>query len=165
MASLSGSNSAMPILNGGNNYKKWRRDIELLLTLNEYDIALDTPRLEALTDKSTKADFERWTRANKVALSILEIGMTNIVGGGIKKCNLAKDYLKVVEIKFKESDKVEIAQHMSLLTSYKFEGGSLIRDHIIKMTDAAEKLSSMDVIIGEKLLVFMILQALPHKFS
>lgn len=97
------------------NYKKWCREIKLLLTLNEYDIALDTPRPE--TDKSTKtekADFERRTKANKVALSILKSGMIDTMRGGIKKCNLAKDYLKAVENKFKESENAEIAQHMSL---------------------------------------------------
>ena len=77
----------MPILTGGSNYRKWRREIELLLTLNEYDIALDMPQPAALTDKSTKAEkveFERWTRANKVALSRVESGMTETVRGGIK---------------------------------------------------------------------------------
>ena len=72
----------MPILTGGSNYKKWRREIEFLLTLNEYDIALNTPQHAPLTDKSTKAkkvDFERWTMVNKVALSILESGMAYTV--------------------------------------------------------------------------------------
>lgn len=35
----------------------------------------------------------------------------------------------------------------------------------MKMTDAAEKQNSVDVNIGEKQLVFMILQALPSKYS
>ncbi|TQE09984.1 hypothetical protein C1H46_004406 [Malus baccata] len=91
--------------------------------------------------------------------------MTDTVRGGIKKSALAKDYLQAIENKFKESEKAEIAQYMSLLTSYKFEGGGSIRDHILKTTDAAEKLNSMEVNIGEKQLVFMILQALPLKFS
>ncbi|XP_068322495.1 uncharacterized protein [Pyrus communis] len=140
--------ATVPILIGGSNYKKWRREIELLLKLNEYDIALDNPQLEALTNKSTKAErteFERWTRANKVALSILESGMTDTVCGGIKKSDFSKDYLKAIKNKFRESEKAEIAQYMSLLTSYKFEGGGSIRDHIMKMTDVAEKLTSMDV--------------------
>ncbi|KAM2808794.1 hypothetical protein PS2_043635 [Malus domestica] len=160
--------AAVPILTGGSNYRKWRREIELLLTLNEYDIALDMPQPAALNDKSTKSEkveFERWTRANKVALSILESGMTDTVRGGIKKCDLAKDYLTAIENKFKESQKAEIAQYMTLLTTYKFEGGGSIRDHIMKMTDAAEKLNSLDMNICEKQLVFMILQALPLKFS
>ncbi|KAM1088384.1 hypothetical protein ACFX19_016501 [Malus domestica] len=160
--------AAVPILTGGSNYRKWRREIELLLTLNEYDIALNMPQPAALNDKSTKSEkveFERWTRANKVALSILESGMTDTVRGGIKKCDLAKDYLTAIENKFKESHKAEIAQYMTLLTTYKFEGGCSIRDHIMKMTDAAEKLNSLDMNICEKQLVFMILQALPLKFS
>ena len=37
------------ILTEGSNYKKWRREIGLLLTLNEFDVALDTPK-PILTD-------------------------------------------------------------------------------------------------------------------
>ncbi|XP_050125786.1 uncharacterized protein LOC126603074 [Malus sylvestris] len=155
------------ILTGGVNYKKWRRDINLLLTLNEFDIAIDSPR-PVISDQSTKAErsnFERWTRANKVALSILEAGMTDTIKGGIKKPELAVDYLVAIEKKFKESEKAEVSQYMSLLTTYKIEGTGSIRDHIMKMTDVAEKLNSMDVNIGEKQLVFMILQALPTKYG
>lgn len=91
--------------------------------------------------------------------------MADTVHRGIKKCDLASDYVKAIENKFKVSQKAEIAKHMTLLTSYKFEGGISIKDHIMKLTDAAEKLNSMDVKICEKQLVFMILQALPQKFS
>ena len=96
-----------------------------LLTLNEYDIALDTPQPAPLTDKSSKVEkvkFERWTRANKVALSILESGTTETSCGGIKKCDLANDYFKAIESKFKESQKTKIAWYMTFLTTYKFEG-------------------------------------------
>ncbi|KAM1602990.1 hypothetical protein ACFX1Z_029648 [Malus domestica] len=174
---MSGSTSAISfrtmnlanihVLTGGSNYKKWRREIGLLLTLNEFDIALETPKM-ILTDQSTraeKADAERWVRANKVALTILESAMTNTVRGGIKKHDLAIDYLQSIERKFKESQKAEISQYMAMLTTYKIEGMGSIRDHILKMTDAAEKLNSLDVNIGEKQLVFMILQALPNKYS
>ena len=52
-----------------------------------------------------------------------------------------------------------------MLTTYKIDENSSIRDYIMRMTDAAKKLNSMDVTIGEKQLVFMILQALPAKYS
>ncbi|XP_070669136.1 uncharacterized protein [Malus domestica] len=157
----------IPILTGGSNYKKWRREIGLLLTLNEFDIAIDNPK-PVITDQSTrveKADHERWSRANKVAVSILESGTTDTIRGGIKKHELAVDYLKAIEKKFKESQKAEISQYMALLTTYKIDSTGSIRDHVLKMTDVVEKLNSMDVNIGEKQLVFMILQALPIKYS
>ncbi|CAN6715445.1 unnamed protein product [Malus baccata var. baccata] len=155
------------ILTGGVNYKKWIRDISLLLTLNEFDIAIDNPKL-VINDQSTrvkKADFEKRTKANKVTLSILESGMTNTIRGGIKKHDLAVDYLNATENKFKEFKKAEVSKYMSLLTTYKIKGTGAIRDHIMKMIDDAEKLNSMDANIGEKQLVFMILQALPNKYS
>ena len=91
--------------------------------------------------------------------------MTYTARGGIKKHELAVDYLGAIERKFKESQKAEISQYMAMLTKYKIESTGSIRDHIMKMTDAAEKLNSLDVNIGEKQLVFMIPQALPSKFS
>ncbi|XP_068328643.1 uncharacterized protein [Pyrus communis] len=136
MASSSGTSA------GGSNCKKWRREIGLLLTLNEFDIALDTPK-PVLTDQSTraeKADAERWHE-------------------------LAIDYLKAIEKKFKESQKAEISQYMAMLTTYKIEGTSSIRDHTMRITDVAEKLNSLDVNIGEIQLVFMILQALPSRYT
>ncbi|KAM1015922.1 hypothetical protein ACFX2A_046661 [Malus domestica] len=157
----------IPILTGGSNYKKWRRDINLLLTLNEFDIAIENPK-PVISDQSTRAeksDFERWSRANKVALSIIEAGMTDTIRGGIKKPELAVDYLAAIEKKFKESEKAEVSQYMSVLTQYKIEDTGSIRDHIMKMSDAAEKLNSMEINIGEKQLVFMIFQALPTKYS
>ncbi|TQD80158.1 hypothetical protein C1H46_034281 [Malus baccata] len=157
----------IPILTGGSNYKKWRRDIGLLLTINEYDIAIDTPK-PIIIDQSTrteKTDNERWMRANKVALFILESGMTDTIRGGIKRHELATEYLSAIEKKFKEFQKAEINQYMALLTTYKIDSTGSIQDHILKMTDALEKLNSMDVNIGEKQLVFMILQALTIKYS
>ncbi|XP_017191729.1 uncharacterized protein LOC126617036 [Malus sylvestris] len=91
--------------------------------------------------------------------------MTDTVRGGIKKHELAIDYLQAIEKKFKESQKAKISRYMAMLTTYKIKGTCSIRDHIMTMTNAAEKLNSLDVNIGEKQLVFMLLQALPSKYS
>ncbi|KAM1069109.1 hypothetical protein ACFX2A_000992 [Malus domestica] len=75
------------ITGGGSNYKNWRRKIGLLLTLNEFDIALYTPK-PVLTNQSTRAEkayVKRWVRANKVSFSILESAMTDNVRDGIKR--------------------------------------------------------------------------------
>lgn len=45
--------------------------------------------------------------------------MTNTVRGGIKRHELAAEYLSAIENKFKESEKAEISQQMSFLTTYK----------------------------------------------
>ncbi|CAN6688148.1 unnamed protein product [Malus baccata var. baccata] len=155
------------ILTGGSNYEKWRRDINLLLTLNEFDIAIENPK-PVISDQITRAEksnYERWSRANKVAFSILEAGMTDTIRGGIKKPELAVECLAAIEKKFNESEKAKVSQYMSVLTQYKIEGTGSIRDHIMKMSSAAEKLNSKDVNIGEKQLVFMIFQTLPAKYS
>ena len=78
---------------------------------------------------------------------------------------MAVDYLNAIEKKFQESEKAEMSQYMSIFTTYKIEGTGSIRDHIMKMIDVAERLNAMDINIGEKQLVFMILRALPNKYS
>ncbi|CAN6689001.1 unnamed protein product [Malus baccata var. baccata] len=109
---------------------------------------------------------EEKVRCDFLQRSDMAIGSSSYaIRGGIKRHELAAEYLSAIEKKFKESDKAEISQHMSFLTTYKIDNAGSIRDHIMKMTDAAEKLNSMEVNIGEKQLVFMILQALPNKYS
>lgn len=91
----------------------------MLLTINEYDIANDIAK-PVTTFQSTrveKVNHEMWLRANKVALSILESD-TDKVRIGIKRHELATDYLKEIEQNFRESHKDKISQYMSLLTTY-----------------------------------------------
>lgn len=98
-----------------------------MLIINGYDIANDTAK-PVTTFQSTrveKVNHEMWLRANKVALSILESD-TDKVHIDIKRHELAIDYLKAIEQKFRESHKDKISQYMPLLTTYVVDNAGLI---------------------------------------
>ncbi|XP_021833948.1 uncharacterized protein LOC110773733 [Prunus avium] len=94
----------------GSNYKSWKQDIEILLGLMDYDLAIREDEPAALTEASTTAQrtkHEKWEKSNRMALNVMRRAMTSAVRWGIPVCDKAKNFLEAIEIKFKESEKVE----------------------------------------------------------
>ncbi|XP_050129613.1 uncharacterized protein LOC126606288 [Malus sylvestris] len=134
--------SSIETLNGS-NYKKWKQDIEILLGLMDYDLAIREEEPAALTVESTaeqKAKFEKWEKSNMMGLLIMKKAMTETVRGGIPTCNKAKDFLEAIGEKFKESEKDKTGNFLTSLTTMKFDGTTGVREHILKMADTAGKL-------------------------
>ncbi|BFG20486.1 hypothetical protein CerSpe_067600 [Prunus speciosa] len=75
----------------------------------DYDaIREDEPT--ALTEASTttqRTKHEKWEKSNRMALNVMRKAMTPTVRRGIPICDKAKNFLKAIEMKFKESEKVE----------------------------------------------------------
>ncbi|CAL2265729.1 unnamed protein product [Prunus armeniaca] len=94
----------------GSNYKNWKRDIEILLGLMDYDLAIREDEPTALTEASTteqRTKHEKWEKSNRMALNVMRKAMTSAVRGGITVYDKAKNFLEAIEMKFKESEKAE----------------------------------------------------------
>ena len=62
----------------GGNYKRWKEDVELALTMMDVDMAIRVEKPTDLTTESTveqKAYFEKWDRANRLALMLMKRSM------------------------------------------------------------------------------------------
>ncbi len=56
-----------------NNYKRWKEDVEMALTMMDIDIVMREPKSPTLTagsSASLKAHFKRWDRANRLSLIV-----------------------------------------------------------------------------------------------
>ena len=72
------------------------------------DLALRTEESSVPTNGSTtsqRSKHEKWKRSNKICLMIIKRSMTDVVHGGFPKTSNAKDFLKSIEEKYKESNK------------------------------------------------------------
>ena len=59
----------------GNNYKRWKEDVELAFDMMDIDVAIKENRPPALTERSTeqeKIHYRNWERANLKALMMLK---------------------------------------------------------------------------------------------
>ncbi|KAM1176109.1 hypothetical protein ACFX2I_028384 [Malus domestica] len=159
--------SSIEPLNGG-NYKKWRQDVEIILGLMDYDLALreDEPApVDATSTAAQRLKFEKWEKANRMALLVIKRSIGEAVRGGLPASDKAKNFLEGIEAKFKVSEKGEIGNLMTTLTTLKFDESHTVREHILKMVEAATKLSDLKVPIDDSFVVHMALNSLPESYE
>ncbi|XP_068339146.1 uncharacterized protein [Pyrus communis] len=152
----------------GSNYKKWKKDVEMVLGLMDLDLALREEKHAAITAESTadhKAKFEKWERTNRMSPMIMRKAMAPSVKRGVPKQDNTKDFLAAVGEKFKESNKAETGTFLTQITSMKFDGEGSVREHILKMVDLAQKLKDLEVPMTDQFLVHMALNSLPSKYG
>ncbi|CAN6713433.1 unnamed protein product [Malus baccata var. baccata] len=137
----------------GENYKKWREDVEIVLGLMDLDLALREDEPAPLIDDSTpdqKMKFGKWEKVNRMALMVMKRTMSDTVRGGFTTCDKAKDFLEAVGAKFRESEKAQMGDLMMTLTTLKLDDN---------------KREKLDVPIDDAFIVHMALNLLPPKFN
>ncbi|XP_017191265.1 uncharacterized protein [Malus domestica] len=133
----------------------------------DLDVALreeepDVPEEDDSTKITNK--YEKWHKANRMAILIMKRAMSDTVRGGTADMESAKEFLASIEAKFKESDKAETGNLMNSLMTTKFVDGSA-REHILGLIDIATKLNALDVAISDPFLVHLALNSLPSEYS
>lgn len=109
----------------GSNYLKWKEELEISLGLMDYDIALKWDTLEEPAANATvdvKRRYEKWEKANKMAIMIMLRTMTPSLRGSIPRSKNAKEFLAAIGLKFKESEKGEKSTLLNKLTKMKYDG-------------------------------------------
>ncbi|GJW23072.1 putative zinc finger, CCHC-type containing protein [Tanacetum coccineum] len=77
----------------------------------------------------------------------------------------AKKYLSSVEEQFKGTSKAHASTLILKMLTSKYDGVSGVREHIMMMSDMANKLKGMDMEISEGFLVHFIMTSLPMQFG
>ena len=162
----------------GVNYKKWKQDLEILLGVMDMDQALRTEEPPLPTNESSqKLKYEKWQKSNRISLLIIKRSMTDVVRGAFTNATSAKDFLKSIEQKYKESPKTETdatnakdflmsieekykespktetGNLMHSLTTMRYDGIKSVREYILSVVDIAGKLKYLEVPISETFLV------------
>ncbi|XP_068340490.1 uncharacterized protein [Pyrus communis] len=159
--------SSIEPLNGG-NFKKSKQDIEIVLGMMDLDLALrdDEP---APVDENLTTDqrlkFKKWEKANRMSLMVMKRAMGETVMGGITACDKAKEFLDAVSAKFKESEKAEMGDLMTTLTTLKLDENKSVREHILKLVETTAKLKDLEVLVDDAFIIHMVLNSLPPKFD
>jgi hypothetical protein len=179
--------SAIQPLNGS-NYGSWRETIEIVLTLMEIDLALTAdapkePEKPVLRDGETAQafatherdfapirmayDLERakWDASNRKCLMVIKSSIKEAIRGGIPDCKTAKEYLKKVESQFIGSSKMYGSTIIKKLVTEKYSFDSGVREHILKMSNMASKLKTMDMGLKDEFLVHLVMSSLLKEFD
>ncbi|KAM1105170.1 hypothetical protein ACFX13_013761 [Malus domestica] len=93
------------------DYKKWKHDLEIVLGVMVWDLALRTKEPSMPTDGSTskqRSKYEKWHKSNRISLLIIKRSMTDVVRRAFTDVTCAKVLLKSIQQKYKESPKTMI---------------------------------------------------------
>ncbi|XP_038687479.1 uncharacterized protein LOC119986859 [Tripterygium wilfordii] len=126
-------------------------------------IGMPTEPTEESTEEYVK-DHEKWKKANRLAMLLIQRSMTKTVRGGIPECVTTKDYFAAIHEKFKESGTAQTGSLLTSLTNMKYDGAGSVREHILKM-GIANKLGDLVVPLNNQLLVHMTLNSLSSKYE
>ncbi|BBH07046.1 hypothetical protein Prudu_018854 [Prunus dulcis] len=151
----------------GSNFKKWKRDLEIVLGLLDHDLALreEKPEVTANSNAEQKQKLEKCEKSNRICLLVMKKSMTETICGGITESENAKEFLEAIGLKFKESEKAETGTLMTKLATMKYDGVEDMRVYLLSMTEVASKLKALEIPIADPFLVHLALNSLPSQFA
>ena len=152
----------------GTNFASWRDNVKLTLGVMDLDYALRHDPPNALTSESTseqKRVHEQWERLNRMSLMIIKNSISIAIRGAIPNSDNAKTYLDSVEEQFKGTSKAHASTMILKMLTTKYDDVSGVREHIMMMSDMANKLKGIDMEISEGFLVHFIMTSLPLQFG
>ena len=150
-----------------NNYKRWKEDIELALSLLDIDMAIteDEPPLNDESTEEQKAYHKEWTKANRKALMLIKRSIDEALVKAIPASEKAKTFLASIGERYAVSGKAEAGQLMDSLVNMKYDGTGGVRQHIMKMVTIASRLNDLKCPVDDKFLVHHALNSLPIRFD
>jgi hypothetical protein len=112
-------------------------------------------------------DLERakWDASNRKCLMVIKSSIKEAIRGGIPDCETAKEYLKKVESLFTGSSKTYAGTIIKRLVTEKYSFDSGVREHILKMSNMASKLKTIDKGLKYEFLVHLVMSFLPKEFE
>lgn len=126
----------------------------------DLDLALHEDEPAAVIEDSTadqKLKAEKWEKASQMSLMVMKRTMSDTVRGGIATCDKVKDFLEAVGVKYRESEKDEIGDLMTTLTSLKLDENKSGGEYILKLVETAAKLKDLEVHVDDAFIVHMVL--------
>jgi hypothetical protein len=110
-------------------------------------------------------EFAKWDASNHKCLMVIKSSIKDAIKGGIPNCETSKEYLKKVESQFTNSSKTYASTIIKGLVMKRYSFGSGVREHILKMSNMASKLKTMDIGLKVEFLVHLVMSSLPKEFE
>nr|XP_043633070.1 uncharacterized protein LOC122604244 [Erigeron canadensis] len=152
----------------GANYAFWKDQLNLTLGFLDLDYVIRHDESDAIVATSTidqKAEYEKWEKSNRLPLMTVKNSIPLGIRGAIPDYDKVKTYLKSVEDHFKGSSKAHASSLMLQMLTLKYEGTSGVREHIMKMTNMANKLKTLEMEVSDNFLVHFIMTSLSARFD
>ena len=152
----------------GSNYVDWRRNLDIVLTAEEYKFVLNEECPLKPNDQSSDEDklaYQKWCKADEMARCYIMASMSNVLQHQHQAMLSAFEILENLKQMFGDQGRSAKQTAMRTLMNTKMVEGTLVRDHVLKMIGLLNELEVLGAKIDNDSQVEMILQSLPHNFQ
>lgn len=151
----------------GPNYVDWKRNLDIVLTAEEYRYVLSEP-CPTVDDYSTDDQLEaerKWKKANSMAKCYMLASMSNVLQTQHEQMDTASDIMLSLSEMF--ADKSRPARQAALRTimNTRMAEGTPVREHMLKMMDCFNEAEILGAEIDAGSQTDMILETLPESFN
>jgi hypothetical protein len=152
----------------GPNYVDWKRNLDIVLTIEGHKYVLSQPCPEFPTLEASQEDKKRydlWQKSNEMAKCYILASVSNVIQHQMQNLSLALDIMVSLEEMFDEQIRAAWSSTVRALFNAKMAEGTPVRGHCLKMISMLNILEVLDAGIDVESQVDMILQSLPESFN
>ncbi|KAH0661120.1 hypothetical protein KY284_026051 [Solanum tuberosum] len=152
----------------GSNYVDWRRNLEIVLTAEEYKFVLHEECPLKPNEQSSDEDklaYQKWRKADEMAQCYIMASMSNVLQHQHQAMLSAFEILENLKQMFGDQGRSAKQTAMRTLMNTKMVEGTPVRDHVLKMIGLLNELEVLGAGIDNDSQVEMILQSLPDSFQ
>jgi len=150
------------------NYKVWKERILLYLGLMDINYVIRKNEPPSITETSLPDDvdrYEMWERSNRLSVKFIMTNIPTSIRGCFDRHNNVRALLKAIDEHFVPSDKALVSTLIMEFSIIKFIHMKGVREHIMRMSDIAAQLKTLEVDMSESFLVHYILNTLPPPYE
>ncbi|XP_074556263.1 uncharacterized protein LOC141812121 [Curcuma longa] len=152
----------------GPNYIDWKRNLDIVLTAEEYKFVL-LQECPSLPDKdATEEEIERhrkWMKADEMARCYILASMSNVLQHQHQAMPTAYDMMLNLKELFGHQNRAARQEAMRNLMTTTMKEGTPVREHILKMMAHLNEIEVLGGEIDGETQVDIILQTLPKSFE
>ena len=152
----------------GPNYVDWKRNLDIVLTAEEYKFVLDTPCPENPNDNSTELEIQEfidWNKANDMAKCYILASMSNVLQHQHQAMATAYDMIWNLKSMFGDQNRAARQVAMRAIMNSQMAEGTPVRDHVLKMMGHLNELEILGANIDEETQIDIVLLSLPESFK
>jgi len=150
------------------NYKVWKEQILLYLGLMDINYAIRKNEPPSITETSLPDDvdrYEMWEWSNRLSVQFIMTNIPTSIRGCFDQHNNVRALLKAIDEHFVSSDKALVSTLIMEFSTIKLIHMKGVREHIMRMSDIAGQLKTLEVDMSESFLVHYILNTLPPPYE
>ncbi len=152
----------------GENYVDWKRNLDIVLTIDKHKYVLTTPcpfEPSADSTQEEKDAFTAWIRSDEVAKCYILASISNVLQQQHRNMETAADMIANITEMFGDQGRQARQAAVRNFMNCRMKAGTPVRDHMMLIIGHLNEMEIMGAEIDGETQVDMILETLPEMFD